>query len=156
MFEKINRVEISRNILARTFEFLQRHGHDGNESHAIWVGSEKNNVFVISDVWFPAQTNYPIFYEVSEDEEFRINVELNKKLLTTISQIHTHPGSAFHSETDDDWPSVVLPGSLSVVIPDFGFIEIDDIDSWEVYQYDGENWRHVPKTEVKKLFQIIQ
>lgn len=155
MFETIQRIEISKDVIARTFEFLQHHGNNENESHAIWVGSEKDNRFRILDVWFPEQTNTFVSYEVSEEEEYRINVELNKQGLTIISQIHTHPGNAFHSETDDDWPTVVLPGSLSVVIPNFGFIEIDDLDSWEVYQYNGEDWKHVSKTEVRELFQIM-
>lgn len=155
MFQSINKIVMSRNVLTKTFEFLQHHGEGGNESHAIWVGTQKDNVFTISDVWFPEQTNNTISYEVSEDEEFRINVELNKQGLTTIAQIHTHPGSAFHSEVDDDWPSVFLPGSLSVVIPDFGFIKIDDVASWEVYRYDEKDWRHITKPEVQKLFQIL-
>jgi hypothetical protein len=34
-------------------------------------------------------------------------------------QVHTHPGRAFHSPTDDAWPIIHVPGFLSVVIPDF-------------------------------------
>ena len=48
-----------------------------------------------------------------------------------IAQIHTHPRDAFHSSTDNEWPSVILPGSISVVIPNYGFIEIFDIDAWK-------------------------
>ena len=35
-------------------------------------------------------------------------------------QVHTHPGAAFHSPTDDAWPIVHLEGFLSLVLPDFG------------------------------------
>jgi hypothetical protein len=35
------------------------------------------------------------------------------------TQVHTHPGRAFHSATDDEWPIVSQPGFLSIVIPDF-------------------------------------
>ena len=133
---------------------MQHNGSQGNESHALLVGTKSQEIFSISDVWFPEQTVSPVSYEVPEEEEFRINVELNKQKLTVIAQIHTHPGDAFHSSTDDDWPSIALPGSLSIVIPDFGFIDITNLDDWEVFQYDGKCWRHMSKKEVNELFQI--
>ena len=34
-------------------------------------------------------------------------------------QIHTHPGAAFHSLTDDAFPIIHTPGFLSLVIPNF-------------------------------------
>ena len=154
MFNNIKKIIFPKEILKRTFDFLQSNGFNHNESHALLVGTITHEIFSISDVWFPKQIVSPISYEVSEEEEFRINVELNKQKITTIAQIHTHPGNAFHSSTDDDWPSIALPGSLSIVIPDFGFIDIDDLDLWEVFQYDGKQWRHISKDEVKQLFQI--
>lgn len=35
------------------------------------------------------------------------------------AQIHTHPGRAFHSATDDDWPMVGTAGFVSIVVPNF-------------------------------------
>jgi hypothetical protein len=35
-------------------------------------------------------------------------------------QVHTHPGAAFHSASDDTWPVIHVPGFLSLVIPRFG------------------------------------
>jgi hypothetical protein len=35
-------------------------------------------------------------------------------------QVHTHPGEAFHSPTDDEFPIIHKPGFLSLVIPNFG------------------------------------
>jgi len=34
-------------------------------------------------------------------------------------QVHTHPGEAFHSATDDAFPIIHTVGFLSLVIPDF-------------------------------------
>jgi hypothetical protein len=34
-------------------------------------------------------------------------------------QVHTHPGEAFHSPIDDEFPIIHTPGFLSLVIPDF-------------------------------------
>ena len=35
------------------------------------------------------------------------------------AQVHTHPGAAYHSRTDDHYPIVAAPGLLSLVIPRF-------------------------------------
>lgn len=45
--------------------------------------------------------------------------ELTKTRSGIRVQVHTHPGRAFHSPTDDAWPIVHTPGFLSFVIPDF-------------------------------------
>jgi len=39
------------------------------------------------------------------------------------AQVHTHPGSAFHSATDDAYPMVQTSGFLSLVIPNFALGE---------------------------------
>lgn len=35
------------------------------------------------------------------------------------AQVHTHPGDAYHSATDDRWPIVSQAGFLSIVVPFF-------------------------------------
>lgn len=151
----VKKIHMPKTILNSTFEFLQKYGSEYLESHALWVGQKTNTVFKVSDVWFPKQTNTPISYEVSEEEEFRINKKLNNENLSVMCQIHTHPGIAFHSNTDDEGSALVLPGSLSVVIPDYGFIQKDDFSMWEVYIFDGAHWCHLRKEEANELFQII-
>ena len=155
MFNKINKIIISKILIKKTFKFLQKHGYNYNESHAIWAGIDHMDEFKITNVFFPIQTNLPCSYEVDEDEEHKINVKLNELSIVAIAQIHTHPRHAFHSSTDNEWPSVILPGSISVVIPNYGFIEIFDIDAWEIFIYDGLNWQQISKMEAKELFHVI-
>lgn len=152
---KIKEVQVPRKVLNSTFEFLRKYGKYSLESHALWVGNDESNIFCVSDVWFPKQYNSSISYEVPEKEVHRINVELNELDLTAIAQVHTHPSSAFHSCTDDHWSMLVLPGSFSIVIPNYGFIKEDNLNEWSIYRYNGREWLNVYKKEVKVLFQII-
>jgi hypothetical protein len=41
-------------------------------------------------------------------------------------QLHTHPGRAYHSATDDSYPAVDTAGYLSLVIPDFA-VGVEDL-----------------------------
>lgn len=45
--------------------------------------------------------------------------DLADRRMSVRFQVHTHPGEAFHSETDDAFPLMVHAGFLSLVIPDF-------------------------------------
>jgi hypothetical protein len=56
-------------------------------------------------------------------------------------QVHTHPGAAYHSTTDDAFPLIHSPGFLSLVIPRFaqGPIGFGDAFLAEI-QPDG-GWR---------------
>lgn len=155
---KNHNIEILRPVLLRTFEFLRKHGRQGNESHALWVGESANGVLKVTDVWFPHQYNSPLEYLVPEEEVHRLNVLLNRTKLVAVAQIHTHPGEAFHSSTDDDGSALlVLPGAYSIVIPNYGFVKEDDPGAWAMYRFDGSEWKEVSDDlEVKrKLFIII-
>jgi hypothetical protein len=59
-------------------------------------------------------------------------------------QVHTHPGEAFHSETDDAYPLIHEAGFLSLVIPNFatGPVGFSGAYLTEI-QGDG-SWRKVP------------
>ena len=58
-------------------------------------------------------------------------------------QIHTHPGAAFHSGTDDDWPIVQTPGFLSLVIPRFALGEVGFEGAYLAELAEDGNWRQV-------------
>lgn len=150
----MKRTFVSRTVLDETFEFLQNLGKQKLEAHALWIGKEDES-FMISDVVIPKQNNGMINFEVDSQEVHRINVMINQKGLQLIAQIHTHPYDAFHSDIDDDGAILLLPGSLSIVIPNFGFINKDDFEQWAVYCFDGKEWKKVDEKEVKESFKII-
>lgn len=150
----MKRTFVSRTVLDKTFEFLQNLGKQKLEAHALWIGKEDES-FMISDVVIPKQNNGMINFEVDSQEVHRINVMINQKGLQLIAQIHTHPYDAFHSDIDDDGAILLLPGSLSIVIPNFGFINKDDFEQWAVYCFDGKEWKEVDEKEVKESFKIV-
>lgn len=58
-------------------------------------------------------------------------------------QIHTHPGQAFHSSTDDKWPIVAQAGFMSIVIPDFATGEPNLDLSWIGSLQENGTWRRL-------------
>jgi hypothetical protein len=60
------------------------------------------------------------------------------------AQVHTHPGSAFHSTTDDHWPVVSQPGFISIVIPEFATGPVSLEDAWVGFVDADGRWRAAP------------
>jgi hypothetical protein len=58
-------------------------------------------------------------------------------------QVHTHPGAAFHSRTDDEFPIIHTPGFLSLVIPNFGLGPIGFHEAYLAEIQPGGHWRKV-------------
>lgn len=139
-----------RRVLDRTVGVLWSHGRRALECHALWVGRMSRGAFEVSDVWVPEQRRTPISYEVGEREVFRINKALYDAGLTCMCQVHTHPGVAFHSEIDDRGSELALPGSLSVVIPNYGRAGSGATSGWRVYVYDGRRWTGMTKREAEE------
>ncbi|MDI1495072.1 MAG: hypothetical protein K8823_378 [Cenarchaeum symbiont of Oopsacas minuta] len=154
MFENIMKMVIPKSIVSKTFNFLQRHGKDGKEAHAVLAGFKENQTFVITHVLFPKQNNSTYTYEVLDGEDHKINVEMYKLGIIAIAQIHTHPANAYHSSIDDDGSVLVLPGSFSIVIPDYGYINKMDINNWAVYRYIDLKWKWISNYKKKKMICI--
>jgi hypothetical protein len=106
----------------------------------------------------PAQNSYQLesglLYSVPGEELFRINKLLYEHQLTLIAQVHSHPGAAYHSDTDDAYPIVTVQGGLSIVVPNFGH-DAFDLDDWAVYRLSDKNeWKLLEEGEVRELIKV--
>ncbi len=143
-------------IIDETIERFSKYGEEGVEAFGLWVGDERDDFFHIREVWIPPQENTMLSYYVTSVDVHRINVKLNRLGFSAIAQLHTHPGTAFHSYVDDSFAILLLPGSLSIVIPKYGNIEVEDFFG-EIASYKLQNneWRPLSPQEVNRLFKII-
>ncbi len=145
------------NILKKTIKKIREFGDVSTEGFALWVASQHLNKYQVIDVWIPIQENTFISYYIPETEVHRINVELNKKRIVPIAQLHSHPRSAYHSCIDDDFSILHLPYSYSIVIPNYGDIEMSNIfDEFVVYQLIDNIWKERSKEQVKKVFKLLK
>ena len=152
MFSK--QVTIPIKVIENTFSFLQEYGKQNLESHVLWIGKKETKNLEVIDVIFPKQENFSISFYVSAEEVHRINVEMQERQLNILSQVHTHPCEAYHSQIDDDGAYLTRPDSLSIVIPNFGQIQPTNLDEWAVYYFDDKEWKAINKNEVRRQFKI--
>jgi hypothetical protein len=111
-------VVVAQDLLDRTFETLRKCGGGEFECVAFWTGPG-NDASVIDGLHHPDHVSNQFGYSVDSDWLSLFLRELYQQNRSARVQIHTHPGEAFHSITDDGHALVPAPGFISVVIPDF-------------------------------------
>jgi hypothetical protein len=130
---------VTKQVLSETIAFLRAVGMKGAEGFVVWTGkSHVGNSFRFSTAVVPEQralsTERGLLVVVSGDALFAVNKLAHDRGEILGGQVHTHPTSAYHSETDDHYPLVTLVGALSVVVPNFARDAPDDISTWAWYR----------------------
>jgi len=97
----------------------------------------------VNGVEHPIHQRSPFGYEVHDGwlTDFWKRLALSKQSIK--AQVHTHPGEAFHSATDDHWPIVSQPGFLSIVIPDFAIGDVSLNSAWIGRLHEDGIWYSV-------------
>lgn len=133
---------VPRSVLERTFEFFRTCGAGLRECQILWTSSWHSPQTITSAV-HPAHRSHGAGFAVEASWLNTFWLSLASKGHGVRVQVHTHPGEAFHSQTDDAYPIVHTPGFLSLVIPHFalGPVGFDDAFLAEIAP-DG-SWRQV-------------
>lgn len=78
--------------------------------------------------------------EVTEQGKVELALALGRDE-TYVARIHSHPGDAFHSTTDDDNPALCFEGALSIVVPYFGLGLRTGLDACGVFVRRERRWQ---------------
>jgi hypothetical protein len=114
-------------VLKLTFDRLRKCGRGQRECQILWT-SPWNAVNGIAGVVHPKHRAHAGGFEVDSAWLTSFWLQLAERKEGVRLQVHTHPGEAFHSPSDDAYPMIHTSGFLSLVIPRFaqGEIGFDD------------------------------
>lgn len=138
-------LHLADGILAETFRTLRSCGHGKYECVAYWTGPAE--LTIVDGVEHPIHELSPVCYEVNSGWLTEIWKQLAITGRSIKAQVHTHPGRAFHSGTDDDWPIVSQPGFLSIVIPEFAYGKATLDNAWVGQLQPDGCWRRLPTVD---------
>src|SRR5213592_1472027 len=109
---------VPRRILDQTFEFFRRCGGGRRECQVLWT-SNWGSLQSIVEAVHPAHQAHVGGFVLDDTWITSFWLKLAASGRGIRVQVHTHPGAAFHSSTDDEYPIIHTPGFLSLVIPKF-------------------------------------
>jgi len=121
-------LRLASQIVQRTFSALRECGRGECECAVYWIGPSECNL--VNGVEHPIHQRSPFGYEINDRWLTDFWKRLAASKHSVKAQVHTHPGEAFHSATDDNWPIVSQEGFLSIVIPDFATGAISLRSAW--------------------------
>lgn len=107
-----------RAILETTISILRDAGAEDCEAMLLWL-APVDCAEIIVQAYRPEQTAGRCWFEVPASAMRSLMTHLRKNGLKAVAQVHSHPGRAFHSDTDDEWAIVRHEGGLSIVVPNF-------------------------------------
>lgn len=145
-------LQVRAALLTAAFGVLRACGRGREECVVYWTGPVMSP-HVVDGQDHPDHRRSPAEYEINDTWLTRYWFRLARERRAIRAQIHTHPGRAFHSATDDQFPVVSQPGFISIVIPNFAMGEVSLEDVWVGRLEQDGRWRAVT---VESAIEIIR
>ena len=143
-------LRIPKAIIAVTELHLKKHALLNEEGMVIWSGVIERDSKVVRRCLHPEQRCTVSGVNIPVGEAQRINEILYEKGETLLAQVHSHPGAAFHSYTDNNFAITFTLGFISIVVPFFGQLGLSNFHRCGVWIHEGYGkWRRLNEEEVK-------
>jgi hypothetical protein len=119
----VENFRVPADLIAATELQLCEAGEQVAERFVLWSGRQQDQIFTVEAMHVPEQTAYRheggLLVRVEGPALHRLNDWLHDYKHRLAGQVHAHPDSAYHSETDDTFPIVTALGGLSLVAAEF-------------------------------------
>lgn len=142
---------LPRQLLDETFDRLRSCGGGRRECQALWVGPWSDPKR-ISRVVHPQHSASAVGFTLADNWLTAFWSSLAEAGEGVRVQVHTHPGAAYHSTTDDAFPILTVPGFLSLVIPRFALGPIGFEGAFLARLGEDGCWREVPIRDHLEIF----
>jgi len=136
-------MRVRREVLDAAIEHLRRCGAGCRECVVYLIGPAQEPS-LIDGVLHPAHSASVGHYEVGGAAIGQLWAELHANGRSVRAQVHTHPGTAYHSSRDDAEALVSTPGYLSLVLANFALDASPLADAHLAERVAGGGWVSVP------------
>lgn len=150
----ISQYKITNEVIQETIMIMKEEGNHNKEGLVFWSGDIDANIAVIKTVISPEVESTLISAQVNDDGLAYIRKTLKNNNEFLFAQVHSHPGSAFHSIEDETESISYKIGFISIVIPNFG-MHMKDLPECCIYEHIGESfWVELDEETIKSKFII--
>lgn len=121
---------------------LHRRGHRRHESGAFLLGTERGVRREALDAVFYDELDPQAYASgvciLKADAFSKLWAICRSRKLMVVADLHTHPGSAFQSESDRTNPMIARAGHIAVIVPNFAAAPVS-YESLGIYEYQGDH-----------------
>jgi len=145
-------------VLGETVRLLRTFGgsQKPHEGIVYWAGVEGRRAWSVTTCLVPDARTTPGSYETSVMANAQIIGWLAERGLNLLAQVHTHPGrSVDHSDGDLAGAFMAFPGSLSVVVPNYGRNGMLPFWSCGIHRYGPAGYRRLSREEIETEIRLI-
>lgn len=143
--------------LAKARDFFEEAGSRGSEGTALLAGKEVGGNQHVTRLVVPDQRTGDgegCWVEVTEAGKFQLLAALGGDE-RWIARIHSHPGRAYHSSTDDANLVITAEGSWSIVVPYFGLGLRRGLAACAVLRLERGKWRLLKEHEIRESITVV-
>jgi proteasome lid subunit RPN8/RPN11 len=157
--ERVSRLLLCEAVIQPLEQHLRETGLERHEEAALLTGYiVGDSTGLVTTVILPYTQSNTAGCELPIDVTMKCIDMINQCNQIVLAQVHTHPGRAWHSDTDNEWAFSDSPGLFSIVVPCFGRYGLRKIlgDGAAVYErLAGGEWHRLSCLEVHKRFLFI-
>lgn len=155
----LSRLLILQSVLERTRMGLAGPGAKEFEAVVLWLGRVVSPTDARVEAAFrPRQIAYRtpdgLAVEIPVAEWTAIALRLPPGWFV-LGKVHTHPGTAYHSEADAANPYLCHEGAVAITVPDFARAPLTDLDHCSVNVLRGHRWIELTPPEVRATCVIL-
>lgn len=148
---------IPSSVITNSRETLLIAGREGLEGVVLWIGERHATHVEILSEYVPRQIAYRSDHGVAvqiPDEEIALIIARLPEGLAVACRVHSHPGEAYHSSTDDLNALLSHAGAISIVVAHFARDEIR-LEHCSVNELGQDfRWRELPARETRQRFRV--
>ncbi|MDQ3956378.1 MAG: hypothetical protein M3285_12610 [Actinomycetota bacterium] len=149
-------LRIKANVLDAARAFLEGVGARGREGTTFLAGPIIDDVAEAHEFVLPDQVagTYPdCWVEVTPEGKLQLAASLRNDW-RYVARLHSHPGEAFHSHTDDRNPGLTAEGSFSIVVPFFGLGLRRGLEACAVLVRRNGDWVPLSEHETSQMVAV--
>ena len=154
--DHVDSLVIPRELFDATWHYLQSRGREDLEGVAYWTGDATPTRGLVAHVLYPKAyaVESAIHIEVAPGTVMELAERIHALDEFLLVRIHSHPGGAFHSPTDDHGCLSGRVGMLSLVVPEFARGEPTISTAAAYERTTGGRWREMGKDERLRRFEV--
>lgn len=157
--EDVTEMRVPAGVLRDGYASMRLAGKMGLEGMVLWAGQQDGQVFDVTQLIIPKQrglrTPDGLCAIVDGDELARLNMHLYRNSLVLAAQVHTHPGAAYHSETDDQYAIATTIGAFSIVVPSFAVRDFPLAECAVYRLHESGTWIEVDESQLPNRIVVV-